>query len=247
MIDLYVYLGVGKGTFAKLISAVGINSYRKLVHLSLGDILRSYKNVETRNSLLVTEDLENIRNCLSSGRLVDDKLANNIIRTQIRKFSGINTCFILDGYPRTISQAASLLEMFSVPQHSVIPLAVIDIQLERNVAIEKLLGRRLCSTCGLSFNFSHIVTETYDMPAMLPDIEECSKQRGVACEMNLVKRDDDTRETIEFRYKEYEKEILPVLTYFHNLDLLHTFTVERGIADSDKLRELMSEISSKWS
>lgn len=72
-----------------------------------------------------------------------------------------NKTVILDGYPRTVSQAQSLTK-------TGIKFTAVDINLERSIAVDKLLSRVNCSKCGKGFNTSEIMTDGYVMPALLP-------------------------------------------------------------------------------
>ena len=81
----------------------------------------------------------------------------------------------------------------------------VNIRLDEEFTKRKLLGRRLCENCHRSFNTAHIVEDGYDMPAILPVTGSC--EAGGDCV--LVKRNDDTPESIENRFAEYaEKQLL---------------------------------------
>ncbi len=82
--------GAGKGTQAKIIS-----NYLNVPHLSTGDILRT--------RILQEDDLsKNLKEIMSSGRLVSDEILNKIVN---EKLNDCNDGFILDGYPRTLDQS----------------------------------------------------------------------------------------------------------------------------------------------
>ena len=82
------------------------------------------------------------------------------------------TGIILDGYPRSLSQSEALLQHCKQKAEAVKILAV-DIRLDEEVAIQKLLGRRICETCNQGFNMSDITGGSYDMPAILPNPKVC--------------------------------------------------------------------------
>ena len=95
--------------------------------------------------------------------------------------------YILDGFPRTIDQAKYLDKYIKESDNKLI--SPINIILDKEIAIRKLLGRRNCKTCGESFNIAHIVEGMYDMPAILPNKEKCIL--GDKCDINLETRNDD--------------------------------------------------------
>lgn len=234
---------MGKGTFAKLISKIGINnsSNEKVLHISLGDVFRKINSGSDLNyvSKYAPEDLRReLKVCLSSGRLVADNVANSVIGLEITssqsQFKDQNLSFILDGYPRTLQQAQSIYELFKT-----LPFSVIDIRLERWIAKEKILGRRQCSTCGEGFNLAHIVFDDYNMPSKHPNPARCTAIRGMPCHPDLTLRSDDVAEVIERRFDEYEKNMEPILDYFSSLGVLKTFEVKRGVQDVQKLIEMM--------
>eukprot|EP01035_Chromulina_nebulosa_P022899 gene22899-29658_t len=243
--NIFVFVGapgVGKGTFAKLISKLGVNNslHEKVLHISLGDVFRKINNGSDLNYLskYVPDDLRELKDCLSSGRLVADHIANSIIEQEIaslkEQFKDQKLCFILDGYPRTLQQAQSIHELYKN-----LPFSVIDIRLERWIAKEKILGRRQCFSCGEGFNLAHIVFDDYHMPSKHPDPVQCEAVRGIPCRPDLALRSDDIAEVIERRFDEYEKKTEPILNYFSSLGILKTFQVKRGVQDVQKLIEMM--------
>ena len=89
--------GAGKGTQAKIIS-----EYLKIPHLSTGDILRK--------KLLDKDDLANeLQKIMSTGNLVSDEILNSIVASRLK--DELVNGFILDGFPRTLSQAEALDKM----------------------------------------------------------------------------------------------------------------------------------------
>ena len=116
--------GAGKGTQAELLSAT--NSY---LHLSTGELLR--KEIETKTNLGIQ-----VKDILNRGELVSDKIVLEIVRKNLDKD---NKGWILDGYPRTLSQANSLNEvLIEINQ----PLEVVFyLDIPEEVLIKRLLLR----------------------------------------------------------------------------------------------------------
>lgn len=176
---------------------------------------------------------ENIKKIMNSGRLISDQEANDLVVTTITEsashgYKGI----LLDGYPRTVSQAQFFDTSYAHNEKN--KFVVVNIKLNNSVAVAKLLGRRLCKTCGGSFNTADIMTNGYDMPAILPDIAICILG-SAKCKPDLVKRDDDTEETILTRIEEHDKNSAPIIEYYENKHLLKSFDVHKGVKDVDAL------------
>lgn len=174
---------------------------------------------------------------MNGGHLVPDELANDLVVETIAKAIAKDTYqgILLDGYPRTLNQAVFFDSSYVVPKNST--LKVVDIKLDDKVAIAKLLGRRICSVCSGSFNTAHIVTDGYDMPAILPNASTCKLES--MCRQDLVKRDDDTEATIVTRLAQHKKNSLPILEYYKEKCALETFNVYKGVKDVDALIDLI--------
>lgn len=180
-----------------------------------------------------------ISEAMAEGRLVSDHLANKIAMQGLTEQRAKNTnVVILDGYPRTISQAEHLLENLSGVEFS-----AVHIMLERWVAIQKTLGRQTCKNCGGSFNSHDIRTDGFFMPALVPIPEKCPlKER---CNPVFEKRSDDTLETAEIRYEEYLEKTTPLLDFYKERNILTNFNVKKGIADVELLMEAMHILPGK--
>lgn len=178
-----------------------------------------------------------IRDMSSAGYLLPDFVMNDLMTKRIASIVSASAVpsLILDGYPRTVAQAEYV--------RSILPPSVrvvaVHIQLERTVAVEKTLARRKCRTCGDDFNIAHIVRDGFVMPAILPDNATC-RLGADKCFPELTSRADDTKETIERRIAEQEVQAAPLLEYYERVNSLHTFTVKRGIADTDYLIQLLA-------
>jgi len=118
--------GSGKGTQAKLIA-----SELNIIHLSTGDILRS--KLKEGDELLFQ-----LKNVLSSGDLVSDKILNEIITEKLTSKECANG-FILDGYPRTIAQANFFLSFMK--SHNLKLDVVFDFKIDFKVVEERIIYR----------------------------------------------------------------------------------------------------------
>jgi adenylate kinase len=214
--------GVGKGTFSKLLI-----SRLKLHHISVGDIVRN----EIKQETIVGKKVQKYVEC---GHLIPDEVVNEVVHQELHKFNFSNC--LLDGFPRTTVQADILDNYLKNP------LRAVHIQLDKSVAVEKLLGRQLCVGCGRGFNKADIRRDGYDMPAILPGEYEACPRGAEECRQHrsLHVRSDDTRETILRRFEVFESETLPLLRFYENSDRLRTLDVKRGVGDIEELIRIMT-------
>lgn len=175
--------GAGKGTQAKLLAAK-----QGLLHLSTGDILRDEVAHDTELGKLA-------KGYMNRGDLVPDALIIDMIKGRLDEGAG----FILDGFPRTVTQAEALEKIVSID-------IAIYIALSREEVIARLSSRRVCRGCGKIYNL------LYNPP----------KNEGVcdACGGELFQRDDDKREVIENRYDVYMNATAPLVDFYKKRGLL---------------------------
>lgn len=173
--------GSGKGTQAEMLS-----NYYGVPRVSLGDILRQEVDRGTDPGKIVKEYMER-------GELVPDKIINELITAKIN-----GEGFILDGYPRNLSQARSLDKLLVSKNRSLDKVIFLKVGLE--VVIRRLSGRRVCKNCGALY---HLVT----MPPQKENI--CDKCKG-----ELIIRDDDKEETIKRRWEVFLKEVEGLIDFY---------------------------------
>ncbi|MBD3368913.1 adenylate kinase [Candidatus Fermentibacteria bacterium] len=198
--------GSGKGTQADRMS-----STMDLMHLSTGDIFRSESRRKSDLGRAITEALE-------SGALVKDELVNAEVFARIE---GIDR-FLLDGYPRTVTQAISLDEFLKVRDRElsgVLLLAVPDEEVVRRIS-----SRVVCPSCG--FVATRSEGEVGD---------SCP-----VCDQELVRRKDDRPEAVRNRLREYHERTDPVVEYYdgrlHRVD---------GVGSVDAVAERVNGVVQK--
>ena len=183
--------GAGKGTQAKLLAAKN-----GLAHLSTGDILR--------DEVARGTDLgKKAQAYMDRGDLVPDQLIIDMIRGRLDESAG----FILDGFPRTVTQAEALEKIVAMD-------IAINIALSREDVIKRLSSRRVCRECGKIYNL------LYNPPAVDGVCDECGGE--------LYQRDDDKREVIENRYDVYEQATAPLIGFYKERGLLVDVDGARG-------------------
>lgn len=219
--------GSGKGTYSRAIAGQLVPN-RQLPILSTGDIIRA--EIASRSSLGVQA-----KSYTDSGGLVPDSIVIETVLSRLdqqlehKQDRHLNNGFILDGFPRTISQA-SALESYREGLHA--PTTVVNVLLDEDVIVAKLLGRRVCCECGASYNVANVRDDDrgIDMPAMAPPAE---------CEMKLELRSDDTQQVIERRLAVYKEETAPLIAFYGETGHLVNFQVKKGMRDVEKLRQII--------
>lgn len=194
--------GSGKGTQGKLLA-----SKYKIPQISTGDLLRSAVSAGT--------DLgRQAKAAMDAGQLVSDNIVLGIIAERISE-GDAKKGFILDGFPRNIPQAEALDRMLDEMKTPLQAALLIDVDTE--VLIERLTGRRTCESCGQTYN-------VYTSPSRLDD--RCDK-----CGGNLRHRADDNEETISNRLRVYEQQTSPLIAYYRTQDKLKIVEGEGDIKD----------------
>jgi adenylate kinase len=176
-------------------------------HVSSGDLFRDHLSRETELGLLA-------KGYMDRGDLVPDDVTVSMVMERIGR-PDCQSGVILDGFPRTLSQAVALDKALSERKQgiSVAPL----VQVRDEEVTRRLTARRVCRDCG----------EVYNLVFNPPSVE------GVcgACSGELYQRDDDNPETVHNRLYTYYKETAPLIGYFFAKDLLVEVNGERPIED----------------
>lgn len=193
--------GAGKGTQAREVALrFGIPQ------ISTGDILREAVRKQTPLGLAAKTKIE-------AGELVPDKVVCGIVQERIQE-PDCEKGFILDGFPRTIGQAKCLDHMLELNGRGK-PM-VINIRVDRDVLMKRLIGRRVCSLCGEIYN-------VYYRPPKQEGV--CDKDGG-----KLIHRADDNEASIGHRLVAYEHQTCPLIEYYRAKGLLHDVDGNRDAA-----------------
>ncbi|HEY4186279.1 MAG TPA: adenylate kinase [Polyangia bacterium] len=177
--------GVGKGTQAARLAAT-----LRIPHISTGDMLRA--SIQSRTPLG-----NRVRELIEAGHFVSDETILEVVGSRLA-MPDAQRGYILDGFPRTVSQAQSLAEIVGGSPPSVDAVVVLDAPAE--ALVQRLSGRRICESCQASY---HLVSGP---PKVTGSCDRC----GGA----LIQRADDAEDTVRFRQKEYLAKTEPVLDYF---------------------------------
>src|SRR3989338_6911236 len=178
--------GVGKGTIAQMLEKkLGIP------HISTGDILREIASKKTKLG-------EKIKKYLNSGKLAPKRIVIRSLKERINK-KDCDNGFILDGFPRTKSQAKALGKIADTN-------VVFDLHASEKAIIQRLSGRRICMKCR----------SIYHIKNMPP------KRKGFCdkCKVKLAHRADDKPKAIKKRLKVYKRKTEPLIKYYIKRKLL---------------------------
>ena len=200
--------GAGKGTQAEQIAAK-----HGIVQLSTGEMLRAAVKAGSEVGLKAKAIME-------SGGLVSDDIVVGIISDRIDQPDCANG-FILDGFPRTLPQAAALEKLLASKGKTLD--AVIEIKVDDEALVERITGRFSCAKCGAGYH------DKYKTPAVEGVCDKCGSTE-------FSRRADDNEETVRNRLMSYYRETAPLIGYYFGKDRLKTVD---GMADiNDVTRQI---------
>jgi adenylate kinase len=180
--------GAGKGTQSERIA-----SSFDVDHVTTGGVLRENKDMET--------EYGSPREYMEAGELVPDSVVNEIVSKALAEIDADDDLagYVLDGYPRTISQAEYLDTIATID-------VVLYLEVSRETLIERLTGRRTCEDCGRNYHVD------FDPPAEAGVCDDCGG--------DVVQREDDREEVVTTRIEEYEQKTAPVVEHYDGEGLL---------------------------
>ena len=203
--------GVGKGTYAKILSKT-----MDIEHVSAGDLVREEIGRKT--------DLgKKMQNIVNSGQLLPDEMVVDAVIKKITmpKTKASERGFLLDGFPRTIAQAERLSETVPVD-------VVLNFTLEEAILVEKACARRKCGECGKGYNVADIDYTTKDgVRIIMPPLSPPEK-----CVGKMTMRDDDKEETVRARLEAFKRQSLPVEDWYRKKGMLSEFEILGGIPET---------------
>ncbi len=180
----------GKGTQSKML----VDKY-DFIHISTGDLLRNAINANTELSLKIAETI-------NKGNLVPDEIINNLLVNKLKEIK--NKRFILDGYPRNLSQAHYLEKILADNYW------VINLKIDYQQAIDRIINRRICPKCNRVYNLS--------INALKPKKDNICD----ICQHELVARKDDNLEVVKKRIANTIENIQELLDYYQKNGKLKT-------------------------
>lgn len=183
--------GAGKGTQAARI----VQAY-PIPQVATGDIFR--KNLREGTSL----GLE-AKGYMEAGKLVPDELVSKIVADRLQQ-DDCSAGALLDGYPRSLPQAA-FLDAWLAERELAIGL-VVHLVVPDEVIVERMGGRRTCTNCGATYHVSV-------NPTAVPGI--CDR-----CGSKVIQRPDDNEATVRTRLATYHEQTSPIVTHYRTLGVV---------------------------
>jgi adenylate kinase len=200
--------GAGKGTQCK-----GLVERYNLLHLSSGDILRQERAAGTELG-------RKAQHYMDSGALVPDDVIIEMMAEAIERAPAAG--FILDGFPRTVNQAAALDEALGANGQKID--VVLNLQIDDEVVARRMTGRRSCPKCGAVYH-----------------VENLKPKKDGLCDRDgtpLVQRSDDNPEVVANRLETYHRQTEPLVDYYMNNGTVLAFDADR---DPEQVRASIFE------
>lgn len=188
--------GAGKGTQAAFLA-----KNLSIPHISTGDLFRA-------NISQGTELGKQAKAFMDAGNLVPDEVTIGMAHDRMTQPDAENG-FLLDGFPRNVSQAEALDESLKTDGQKLD--AVLDLEVPEDEVVKRIAGRRICRN-----DSSHVFHVTYSKP----------KAEGVCdvCGGELYQRGDDQEETVRKRLDVYHRETEPIIDHYKAQGLVVTIS-----------------------
>ena len=196
--------GAGKGTVAERLS-----NEKSYLHISTGELFRDAIKNETELGKKVKEST-------ASGELVPDELTVALVEERLSA-DDVEDNILLDGFPRTVSQAKSLAGLTTIDR-------VINFTITDQEVVERLTGRRTCKAAGHIYHIKYMPPKTANV---------CDHDGS-----ELYTRSDDTIESVMTRLEVYREQTLPLIDFYRVRGLL------ADIHASKKPEDVYSEVLS---
>jgi len=175
--------GIGKGTVAGKLS-----KKLEIPHIATGDMLR--ENVSKKTELGLKA-----KSFMDRGLLVPDEVVVDMIKERLKEKDCQNG-FILDGFPRTLYQAAEIEKVTKIDK-------VVNLQASDDVIIGRISKRRVCKECGITYHLDYIKPNREGF---------CDKCSGL-----LYQREDDKPEAVKERLKVYREKTKPLINLYKDI------------------------------
>ncbi|MER5215021.1 adenylate kinase [Streptomyces sp. NPDC002838] len=188
--------GAGKGTQAAFLA-----NNLSIPHISTGDLFRANISQQTELGKLA-------KSYMDAGNLVPDEVTIGMAKDRMEQPDAENG-FLLDGFPRNVSQAEALDEMLQ--SESMKLDAVLDLEVPEEEVVKRIAGRRICRN-----DSAHVFHVSYQPAA----------KEGVCdvCGGELYQRDDDSEETVRKRLEVYHTQTEPIIDYYKAQGLVVTIS-----------------------
>ncbi|MFC9505107.1 adenylate kinase [Streptomyces sp. NPDC057002] len=195
--------GAGKGTQAAFLAR-----NLSIPHISTGDLFRANISRQTELGKLA-------KSYIDAGNLVPDEVTIAMAKDRMEQPDAENG-FLLDGFPRNVSQAEALDELLETETMQLD--AVLDLEVPEDEVVKRIAGRRVCRN-----ESAHVFHVTYKPAA----------KEGVCdvCGGELYQRGDDSEETVRKRLEVYHTQTEPIIDYYKAQGLVVTISALGKVED----------------
>ena len=199
--------GAGKGT-----QCVRLSRHYVVPHISTGDMLRAAAREGTDLGTAA-------KKIMDAGGLVGDDIMIGLVDERLEQADASTRGYILDGFPRTVAQAKALDDITAErPIH-----VVIDLDVPREIVLERLSSRRVCRDCGTNYTAQE---------------EEPSPWICDVCGGDIMQRADDHPDAVNRRLDLYESQTTPLIEYFASRGAL---AVVNGVGHPDHVFKRLTD------
>ncbi|MGW6541539.1 adenylate kinase [Streptomyces massasporeus] len=195
--------GAGKGTQAAFLA-----KNLSIPHISTGDLFRANISRQTELGKLA-------KSYMDAGNLVPDEVTIAMAKDRMEQPDAENG-FLLDGFPRNVSQAEALDELLETESMQLD--AVLDLEVPEDEVVKRIAGRRICRN-----DSSHVFHVTYKQPAKDGVCDVCGGE--------LYQRDDDSEDTVRTRLEVYHTQTEPIIDYYKAQGLVVTISALGKVED----------------
>jgi adenylate kinase len=195
--------GAGKGTQAAFLAR-----NLSIPHISTGDLFRANISKQTELGKLA-------KSFMDAGNLVPDEVTIGMAKDRMEQPDADNG-FLLDGFPRNVSQAEALDEMLHSEGMKLD--AVLDLEVPEAEVVKRIAGRRICRN-----DSAHVFHVSYKAPRQAEVCDVCGGE--------LYQRDDDSEETVRKRLEVYHTQTEPIIDYYKAQGLVVTISALDKVED----------------
>ena len=200
----------GKGT-----EAVKLKEQFNMVHISTGDLLRNAVSKGDERGKMINE-------LISNGKFVSDEIVLELLKEKILEPACENG-YILDGFPRNISQAEAYDKILEEIKRDIGIVIVLDI--DKEIAKSRISGRYSCPKCGNVYNINN------------EDMKPKNEGLCNSCNTQLTRRKDDNPETYEERYNSYLEKTKPLISYYNKKGIV--YHVNAGVSSDETHKQVV--------